>query len=41
MVCVSLVVKPPPGWSRRRVTLEFPCDPATVVGVAQAFWRRA
>ncbi|MBE7502348.1 MAG: IS66 family insertion sequence element accessory protein TnpB [Verrucomicrobiales bacterium] len=23
------------------MTLEFPCDPATVVGVAQAFWRRA
>lgn len=24
-----------------RMTLELPCDPATVVGVAQAFWRRA
>jgi len=23
------------------MTLELPCDPATVVGVAQAFWRRA
>ena len=24
-----------------RMTLELPCDSATVVGVAQAFWRRA
>jgi hypothetical protein len=24
-----------------KMTLELPCDPATVVGVAQAFWRRA
>jgi len=23
-----------------KMTLELPCDPATVVGVAQAFWRR-
>lgn len=31
-------------WSDRqgaKMTLELPCDPATVVGVAQAFWRRA
>jgi hypothetical protein len=24
-----------------KMTLELPCDSATVVGVAQAFWRRA
>ena len=24
-----------------KMTLELPCDAATVVGVAQAFWRRA
>jgi hypothetical protein len=24
-----------------KMTLELPCDPATVVGVAQTFWRRA
>jgi hypothetical protein len=24
-----------------KMTVELPCDPATVVGVAQAFWRRA
>jgi hypothetical protein len=24
-----------------KMTLELPCDPATVVGLAQAFWRRA
>ena len=24
-----------------KMTLELPCDPAMVVGVAQAFWRRA
>ena len=24
-----------------KMTLELPCDPATVVGVTQAFWRRA
>jgi hypothetical protein len=24
-----------------KMTLELPCDPATVVGVAQGFWRRA
>ncbi len=24
-----------------KMTLELPCDPATVVGVAQAFWSRA
>jgi len=24
-----------------KMTLELPCVPATVVGVAQAFWRRA
>ncbi len=24
-----------------KMTLELPCDPATVAGVVQAFWRRA